>query len=136
MKICAICKKRFEADDPAVLYISKYGMPRVLCEECEALLDKASDENDLASRGEAREALASLSRRMDDPEAMAVLRDVLDGKLSAEETEEDLADEVAFKESLDEEEEKTKKESPVWDYLSLGIVVAAVVGFVLWFFLR
>jgi hypothetical protein len=73
---------------------------------------------------------------MDDPEAMEVLRDVLDGKLSAEETEEDIADELAFKESIDEEEEEEKKESPIWDYLTVGVIVAAVVGFALWFFLR
>ena len=134
MKVCAICKKIFNAEDPAVLYVGKYGTPRVLCEECESLLDKANDENDLVARGEAREKLSSLSRHMDDPEAMAVLRDVLDGKLSAEETEEDVAEEEAFKESLDEEEEE-KKESPVWDYLSVAILVAAVVGFALWFLL-
>ena len=136
MKVCAICNRRFEAEDPAVLYVGKYGNARVLCEDCEALLDAASDEGDLELRAQAREALAELSRRMDDPEAMAVLRDVLDGKLSAEETEEDITDELAFKESIEEEEEEEKKESPIWDYLTVGVVIAAVVGFALWFFLR
>lgn len=138
MRSCAICNKKFEAEDPAVLYVSKYGTPRVLCEECEALLDAASDENDMLARKAARESLSALSLKMNDPEAMAVLRDVLDGKTSAEETEQDAIDEAAFKETLDEEDTESRKSgNPIWDYLTLGVLAAAVIGLAVWlFFLR
>ena len=134
MKVCAICRKIFEAEDPAVLYVTEYGAPRVLCESCEALLDKATDESDPTGRKEAREALSVLSRSMNDPDAMDVLRDVLDGKTSAEESEQDVLDEIAFKESI-EEEESAKQENPIWDYLTYGLFALAVIGIALWFFL-
>lgn len=137
MRICAICNKKFEADDPAVLYVSKYGTARVVCKECETLLDAASDEGDMEARREARGALAKLSFKMNDPEAMQVLRDVLDGKSSAEQTEQDILDEEAFKETLDEEETESSKGNPFLDYLVLAIATLALVGFAVWlFFLR
>lgn len=134
MRVCAICSKKFEAKDPAVLYVTEYGSPRALCEECEVLLDKATNENDPVARKEAREALSVLAHTMKDRMAMDVLRDVLDGKTSAEESEQDILEEIAFKESLDEEE-KEKKESPIWDYLTYGLLAVAAVGFLLWFIL-
>ncbi len=134
MRICAICSRRFESGDPAVLYVGKYGNPRVLCEGCEALLDNAGDTEGSEERKEAREKLHLLSLKMDDPEAMAVLRDVLDGKTSAEETEQDVLDEIAFKETVDEEEKEGKPSNPVWDYLTLAVAAAAVIGFAVWLF--
>lgn len=134
MRICAICNRKFEATDPAVLYVGKYGTPRVLCEHCEALLDAASASEGTEERREAREKLALLSTKMDDPEAMSVLRDVLDGKTSAEETEQDVLDEIAFKETIDEEEKEGKPSSSVWDYITLAIAAAAVIGFAIWLF--
>ena len=116
------------------MYVTEYGSPRALCEECEVLLDKATNENDPVARKEAREALSVLAHTMKDRMAMDVLRDVLDGKTSAEESEQDILEEIAFKESLDEEE-KEKKESPIWDYLTYGLLAVAAVGFLLWFIL-
>ena len=42
MNTCAICRNHFEAESPAVLFVSAYGSKRVLCERCEALLDRAT----------------------------------------------------------------------------------------------
>lgn len=134
MHTCAICNKRFEADDPAVLYVDAYGTPRVLCAACEALLDDAASEDDPIKRKNAREALSELSHSMKDRNAMIVMRDVLDGKSSAEETEEDIEAEKAFKESIDEEEKEAKPTNPLWDYLTLAVGVVAVLAFAVWYF--
>ena len=130
MHSCAICGKKFESESPAVLYMSKYGNPRSLCEDCEGLLDRATDENDPIARREAREALAELSHSMKDAEAMAVLRDVLDGIFSAEQTEQDIEDERAFEASVDKEERETPTKTTVWDVIIPCAMGAAAIAFI------
>lgn len=133
MNICTICKKEFESESPAVLFVSRYGSKRVLCEECERLLDLASAKEDSKEKTEAKEALTALATYMKDNDAVDVLRDVLNGKTSAELTEEDLAAEEEWLEENAEEEEKEDSKATWFDYalpIATGILF---VVFMLWF---
>ena len=37
---CSICLKRVEGDDAPVLAMGGYGNPKVLCDECEKIIDE------------------------------------------------------------------------------------------------
>ena len=139
MNTCTICRYRFEAESPAVLFISAYGSKRVICENCEALLDKATAEEESTEKAEAREALGALANKMKDPEAFEMLGAILAGEISdeneptpEEEAEMEAAlEEVAAEEAAAEEE---AKQPSFFDYLCPILLGAAFLGFVIWFF--
>lgn len=132
MHTCALCNYKFEAESPAILFVDRYTRRRPLCEECEALLDKATEEGDSPEKTEALHSLSAIALKMKDPEAMQVLRDVLDGKTSAEETEQDIADEEAWNE-INEEETEAENKNIILDYVIPGIICAAALGVFVWF---
>ena len=143
MRSCVLCRNRFEAADPAVLFISKYGTPRVLCADCEALLDRATDgEGDALDRDDARERVLVLAGAIHDAEVLHALRDVLEGETGPTETEEDIDAAARWEETrADESEEDAEAEEAevaggIVGYLPLIIAGALFVAFLLWWFLR
>lgn len=139
MHTCAICRYRFEAESPAVLFISAYGAKRVLCESCEALLDKATAPEESAEREEARASLETLANKMKDPEAFEALAEILSGTTADENDptpEEEAEMEAMFEEIRREEEAAPKEEtkSPLLDYIFPIAFVVALVGIAIWFF--
>ena len=77
---CALCAKMPESDEPAVLAIGNYGMPRYICEECEAEIDTATLSRDY---GEAAAAIERLGAKMvgygkDDPITVDAIKDILE----------------------------------------------------------
>ena len=153
MNTCTICRTRFEAESPAVLFVSAYGTKRVLCESCEQLLDKATAEETSEEYYEARESLKALANKMKDPEAFETLGAILAGEVDSENApteEEEAAMEAVFDEIREEEEAKereltpeerekrarAKKRAILIESLIYAVVSVAFIGFMLWFFLR
>lgn len=139
MHTCAICRYRFEAESPAVLFISAYGSKRVLCESCEAILDKATAPEESAERAEARASLEALASKMKDPEAFEALAEVLAGETADEDDptpEEEAEMEAMFEEIRREEENAPKEEerTSFVDYLFPIAFVAILLGFAAWMF--
>ena len=140
MNTCAICRNRFEAESPAVLFISAYGAKRVLCPHCEELLDRATVEDETSDRAEARESLHKISFGVKDPEVLKTLSDILSGDANpdAPTPEEEAEMEAVFEEIKKEEEanaslEDTQKSS-VLDYVFPVLFGAAMLVFVVWYF--
>lgn len=139
MNTCTICRYRFEAESPAVLFISAYGSKRVLCEGCEALLDQATAEEESVEKTEALKALSNLANKMKDPEAFEMLGAILAGETSSEDdpTPEEEAEMEAMLEEVEAEEAASPEEdaSPsFFDYLYPILLGAAFLGFIIWFF--
>ena len=139
MNTCAICRLHFEAESPAVLFISAYGTKRVLCESCEALLDRATAEEDTPDKAEALEALSTLANHMKDPAAFEALGEILSGNVADEddptpeeeaEIERVLAEVNAEEEAAEEEPARTS----VWEYILSGAIGVGMVVFLVWFF--
>lgn len=139
METCVLCRNKFEVaegEEPAVLFVNKYGIKRVLCAECEAKLDAATAEEDSDEKQAAYTEVMALADNMKDPDAMEVLREVLSGESSPEETEEDKAAEQMWEESRDDTPEVPEKKATFWDYLPAIILGCACVGLILYMFLR
>lgn len=138
MNTCAICRNRFEAESPAVLFVSAYGTKRVLCEECEKLLDNATLEDDTPEKEEARKALSNLAARIKDPTVLENLGAVLSGDAdeNAPTPEEEEAMEAVFDEIRKEEEnaEEEDESSSAWDYVVPAVFGIALLVFVVWYF--
>lgn len=139
MNTCAICRNHFEAESPAVLFVSAYGTKRVLCENCEALLDRATMEEDSPEKIEARKSLENLAVRIKDPTVLETLGTVLSGEtdenaLTPEEEEEM---EAVFEDIRKEEEEELANATPqssFWDYLPPILFGVALLAFVVFYF--
>lgn len=148
MNTCTICRNHFEAESPAVLFVSAYGTKRVLCPDCEVLLDKATAEDATPEREEARKALDTLAVRMKDPEAFEMLGSILAGEIDSEDApseEEEAAMEAVLEEVREEEEaiakaENTperiaaKKKAILIESLIYAAIGLGVLGFAIWFF--
>lgn len=133
MNTCAVCNIRFEAESPAILFVSRYGSKRPLCERCEALLDLATAKEDTAEKAEARKSLTELAVHMKDPDAVDALAGVLAGETSAEITEEDIEAEKEWQEENAEEEDEEASKSSWLDYAMPIAVCALFVAFIVWF---
>ena len=140
MNTCAICRNRFEAESPAVLFISSYGKKRVLCAQCEEILDRATAEEESSDRTEAREALNTMSFGIKDPEILETLKDILSGEVNedAPTPEEEAEMEAVFEEIRKEDEENaslaTEQKASVLDYLFPALFGVALLAFVFWYF--
>lgn len=133
METCVICRNKFEAESPAILFVSGYGNRRCLCPECESLLDLATAEEG-KEQASAKEALLSRASAMKDPEAVRVLTAVLSGDTADTVTEEEEAEMNAVFEELEkEEEQKEEKPSVLANVIPIAIV-AAFVLFLAWFY--
>ena len=138
MNSCAICRNHFEAESPAVLFVSAYGTKRVLCEACENLLDNATMEEDTLERAEARRALENLADRIKDPTVLENLSAVLSGDAdeNAPTPEEEEAMEAVFEEVRKEEEDDDDEDATTsaWDYVVPAVFGLGLLVFVIWYF--
>ena len=140
MNTCAICRNHFEAESPAVLFISSYGKKRVLCEGCEEILDRATVEEDTPDRTEARETLDKMSFAIKDPEVLETLKNILSGEVDegAPTPEEEAEMEAIFEEIRKEDEENgdpsSEQKATFLDYLIPALFGAALLAFVFWYF--
>lgn len=138
MNTCAICRNHFEAESPAVLFVSAYGTKRVLCEACENLLDNATMEEDTLERAEARRALENLADRIKDPTVLENLSAVLSGDAdeNAPTPEEEEAMEAVFEEVRKEEEDADDEDATTsaWDYVVPAVFGLGLLVFVIWYF--
>ena len=138
MKTCALCRNQFDSESPAVLYLSRYGTPQVLCASCEALIDTATAEEDSAEKALARERIAEAATHLKDHGAIAALRDVLNGVTSAEETAADEEAAALWEETKaddEEEEEQTeKKEEGFAAYIPLIVAGCLFIAFAVYMF--
>ena len=140
MNTCAICRNHFEAESPAVLFVSAYGSKRVLCERCEALLDSATALEDSAEKTEALVALDTLAANIKDPSVLEALGEILSGEAeeNAPTAEEEAEMEAVFDEIKKEEEEAGITDAPqkysFLDYLIPALFGVAMLVFVVWYF--
>ncbi len=156
---CSICKNRINEDNAPIIAMGGIGSPRYICDECAAKLDVMSESKDT---GEIRRAVASIAELMSknedgDPVAHSAVKTILaeasiraakidDGSYDegADENEDTSPDEVPEElleteedRELDrQDEEKNKKLDKIFNWVSLGIFAAAVVGIILFFVLR
>lgn len=61
MERCCICQRNIEREDAPVLTMGAAGIPRLLCSECEELLDTATSGNEIS---EIEEAIDEISNRV------------------------------------------------------------------------
>ncbi len=139
MNTCAICRTHFEAESPAVLFISAYGAKRVLCASCEALLDRATVEEDSPEKQEALSSLNTLAANIKDPQVLETLGEVLSGEAdeNAPTEEEEAEMEAVFEEIRAEEAEAgpaLPEKASFWDYLTPAIFGLMLLVFVVWYF--
>lgn len=136
METCVLCRNKFsvaEGEEPAILYVNRFGNPRALCASCETLLDIAISGE--PEREEARKTVMKNAFNIREEEGLAVLKETLEGDLTPHEfTEEEIAEEKALYE--DEEDEEPEEEAPagIGEYIPLICFGAALVAFVVWFF--
>ena len=105
---CALCARMPEREEPTVLALGSYGMPRYICEECEAEIDTATLSRDYS---EAAEAIESLGNKMlgygkDDPITVHAMKNILEraSKRAAE------IKDGSYDFALDDAEEETDEE--------------------------
>lgn len=139
MNTCAICRNRFEAESPAVLFVSAYGTKRVLCSTCEDFLDRATAKEDSPEKKEALMALSTLAANIKDPSVIETLTAILSGDEdeNAPSAEEEAEMEAVFEEIKKEEEEaalQNTQSSSLLDYLFPALFGAAILIFILWYF--
>lgn len=141
MHTCVLCRKKFEGENPAALYVTKYGYPKYLCPECEELLDKAASGEEGAEEAKA-EALR-LSAGFSDPDAMKALCAVLAGEGDTvdeaieEEYERLRQTEEEAAEEAEEEEAQRRKENSFLSWLPVILVGVGCLAFLIWsFFFR
>ena len=154
---CALCAKMPESDEPTVLAIGSYGMPRYICEDCEAQIDTATLSKDYS---EAVAAIESLGAKMvgyakDDPITIDAIKNILeraskraaaikDGSYDfaldeAEESDDDGFDEIPEElreteedRELDRKEaEANKKFDKILNWVWVAVFLAFGVAFVL-----
>ena len=137
MKTCVLCRNKFEpgeGEEPAILYVNRFGNPRVLCADCERLLDVAI--SDAPEREEARQAVLKNALNIREEEGLAVLKETLEGELAPTEfTEEEKAEEDALYADEDEEDgEEENAPQGIGEYIPLICFGAALIAFIVWFF--
>ena len=156
-KRCALCGTMPETEEPAILALGRYGVPRYLCEQCEREIDAATLSKD---HSEAVAAIESLGKKMasfgkDDLITVDTVRKILeksaqraaaikDGSYDfaldeAEEGDEEGFDEIP-EELLESEEDKaldakeaatSKKMDKILNWVSGIVFAAAAVFFIL-----
>ena len=139
MNSCAICRNKFEADSPAVLFISAYGSRRVLCTDCEALLDRATAYEPSEDKEQAKERLIEQATFIKDSEVLEMLSSLLSDKGETETPAENEAEiESVFEEIAEEEKKQDKSEKParmsIVEMITMGALVLGVAAFLVWFY--
>ena len=153
MKQCAICDKFIENEEAPILTMGGFGNPRYLCDECADDLDIITDGADYETIAAAMERLGQRMSNFDPDShtyktvsvimakaavrAKAIKEGTYD--FSSDSEDEDSFDEIPEELRETEEdreldrmdEEKQKKFDKIFDWVSLGAIIAAAL-FVLW----
>ena len=153
---CAICLRGVDEENASILTMSGAGIPRYLCEECEADVATVTESLDNQAITDATKSILSkiTENNIDDPVTMRTITEILgdgakrataieDGTYS-EESEADGEDEEILDEipedlletdedrALDEaEEEKYKKIDKVLSWV-WGITIVGIVALMIW----
>lgn len=157
-EICALCHRQIDNDDPAVLALSGYGVPRKICSACEHLIDTADTSHEYDEIKAATDEIGALieSSAIDD----GVVLDALSGILSSaaerakkiktgtydfqedeKQGDSDIPDEVPeeLRESEEDraaeeaEEERARKVGKIMDYIYIALFLALVAFIILRF---
>lgn len=155
MSQCCVCNREITIEDPAVLAMGGAGIPRYLCEDCEALLDTATLSKDCDEAGAAIGKISKIMADGDpDPVTLAMISNLLlkasdravaikegsydfalDEQTPAEDEIEDIPDELLESEEDKEkdriDEEKQKKFDKFYNYVLIGACIGFV-GFIIW----
>ena len=157
-EICALCHRPIDNDDPAVLALSGYGVPRKICSSCERLIDTADSSHDYDEIKAATDEIGALieSSAIDDSVVLETLSGILSsaaerakkikaGTYDFHEDEKvgdpDIPDEVPeeLRESEEDkaaeaaEEERAKKVGKIMDFVYIALFLALIVFIILRF---
>ena len=72
-KHCVICKRPIEKEDPAILMMGGYGVPKCICEECENTVDLLNESVDAAEIREGCRKLGEALTRGDTGDESVIL---------------------------------------------------------------
>ena len=70
---CVICKRPIEKEDPAILMMGGYGVPKCICEECENTVDLLNESVDAAEIREGCRKLGEALTRGDTGDESVIL---------------------------------------------------------------
>ena len=160
MKLCSICHKKIETEEPAILTMSGFGNPRHICNECEKDLDNATLSKDPEIISEAIEKIGKKIRNAnnDDELVLETVTGIIENatergemiKNGVYDFENDEAEESELEDSVPEElleseedRELDKKEEltranidKIINYATLGIFVGVLGYIVYWIISR
>ena len=157
-KYCALCLRKTEAEEPALLTVGGYGTPRYLCEECSEDIDIATTdkeyENIIAAMDRVAKKMAS-SKTIDDEVSVNAVKEIFssandraekirDGVYDFSEDEKneedtfEITDEYAETEEDKEldriDAERQSRFDKIYGWVAVGAIILAV-GFIIYKFL-
>ena len=149
-KHCVICKRPIEKEDPAILMMGGYGVPKCICEECENTVDLLNESVDAAEIREGCRKLGEALTRGDtgDESVIVTVNEIIaeagekaerieNGTYNPEEAK-DEEEEFDITEDLQETEEDRKldeeeaRANKVYNTVSswvAGIIIVIALGF-------
>ena len=153
---CAICKREIAMDNSPIIAMGGFGHPRCICDGCAEKLDVMNTSLDTAEIKAAMKYIAdTMSNNTDDDmvahnavkvilmEAGARVEKIENGTYVEESSDEEMLDvpeELAETEEdreLDRQDEiKNMKLDKIFNWISLGIIAAAVVGVAIYFIMK
>ena len=147
---CVICKRPIEKEDPAILMMGGYGVPKCICEECENTVDLLNESVDAAEIREGCRKLGEALTRGDtgDESVIVTVNEIIaeagekaerieNGTYDPEEAKdeeeefditEDLQETVEDR-KLDEEEARANKIYNTVSSWVAGIIIVIALGF-------
>ena len=155
MAKCCICDRHLEGEDGPVLAMGAAGVPRLLCDDCAALLDTATEGRDY---DEIKAAMEKLGKIMADNDPDSVTYSIVSGLMvdaserakaikdgsydfdldlveeddgGLEEIPEEMLETEEDKEKDVKDEEKMKRFDKIYNII-LGIVCAVTAGLIIW----
>ena len=147
---CVICKRPIEKEDPAILMMGGYGVPKCICEECENTVDLLNESVDAAEIREGCRKLGEALTRGDtgDESVIVTVNEIIaeagekaeriengtyDPEEAKDEEEEfDITEDLQETEEdrkLDEEEARANKVYNTVSSWVAGIIIVIALGF-------
>ena len=153
---CAICKREIDMETAPIIAMGGFGHPRCICDGCAEKLDIMNTSLDTEEIKAAMKYVAdTMASNTDDDmvahnavkvilvEAGARVEKITNGTYTEESNEEELLDvpeeleETEEDRELDRQEEiKNKKLDSIFNWISIGILAAAVIGIAIYFILK
>lgn len=159
-KVCSICRKSIDREDAPVLTMGHFGNPRLLCPDCEVLIDTALKSKNAQS---AEEAMAKLGetvgdKSVDDDAVIEAVEEIFktateraqaikdgtydfalddsDSSDGFDEIPEELLETEEDKKQTEREEEVNRKFNKVMDIVTAVVFLAAAAVFVFYLIKR